>query len=235
MNSGRSHAVKSLLVVFFTVCAILCVGVIPTQAQSEPNIEILVQESKFKDQPIEISEVRVKTKKIELGKVAIDSDNQWLKELSFDVRNTSSKAITYIQMRLLFERPNGSGTPSIFPLIRGIDSVIREGKSSTDPDDAKRTILVRPGDLVRFKFDDKTYGGLQRFFSDLNREGDVTNVTLYPSRVIFEDGTIWMKGWMAKPDPANPKRLVPASQLDSTSKVELNDDYLCYSSQIVSE
>jgi hypothetical protein len=231
MNTLNINSKQSFLC-FFIACVLLCAWVSAIQGQTVTQSERLITESKFKAQPIEIVGVRVNENRVELDRSFTNPDKDWLRHLSFDVRNISNKTITYVQMRLLFERPGSNGLPCVFPLIRGIDSVFRRldsaltGKTSPpDPNDAVRAILVRPGDSVSLSFSDKTYDGLQRFLKDVNWEGEVYSVKLYLSRVIFDDGTIWMKGTEVKPDPLNPSKFLPVLQKDSTSKIEQNGEY----------
>lgn len=231
MNTININA-KQLFLRLFVACVLLCAWASAIQAQTVTQGERLITESKFKAQPVEIVEVRVNANRVELGRSFTNSDKEWLRHLSFDVRNVSDKTVTYVQMRLLFERSDRNGLPCIFPLVRGIDSVFRKlsstitgGTLPADPNDVKRAILARPGDSVSLKFDDEAYNGLQRFLKDVNWESEISSVKLYLSRVIFDDGTIWMKGTEVKPDPLNPNKFLPVFPKESKSRVEQNSEY----------
>jgi hypothetical protein len=227
-NSNRTQSFLH----FFMASALLCVCVSTLRAQVETQGNRLITESKFKDQPAVIGEVRMNGNRVELNNRFSRPEKDWLKHLSLDVRNVSDKTITYVQVRLMFEQIGGNGTPCIFPLVRGIDTVLRgldsPSKSKvtvTDPNDVMRAILVRPGDTVSLAFDDNAYNGLQKFLKDANWEGEVSNVKVYFSRVIFENGTIWMKGIEVKPDILTPNKFSPIFPKESSRRIYQSDEY----------
>ena len=54
-----------------------------------------------KKEPFEITEIRVKTKALKLGEI-FEDESDWLKHVTFKVKNRSDKAITFLQIDLDF-------------------------------------------------------------------------------------------------------------------------------------
>jgi len=141
----------------------------------------------------------------QMGETPLNRDNQvsgyqdWLKHLSFTIKNVSNKNIIYFRIDLLIwkkaEMPAAIGLPMEFG-NRKPQSIEDFGSQ------AKRRVL-RPGEVVKAMVSDEDFS---YWDNELKKYGaDVDSVTMDIRLVYFDDGSGWQVGTDLKQDPVTKK------------------------------
>jgi hypothetical protein len=133
-------------------------------------------------------------------------DDDWLKGLTINVKNTSGRIIKYVELDLVFPRPNDSPNQPVsrdhliygqYPLQPG-----EAGPANPQPP-------VMPGDTVEIALTD--YEGTMDFLLHTNYRS-IKQLEIEIGMVIFDDDTKWSGGRLYRRDPTRPDgwMLLPA-------------------------
>ena len=149
----------------------------------------------FEPVPLEISNLKVNGDPINFDQ-SFQADDEWLKGLTFDVKNVSGKVITHFRIGLRLRNPNNNQqviTPMIF-----------HGRDTGLPN-VEATVRVADGEIIHATFDEKRYNGLKQAQEQvgLNR---ITDADLSIEMVIFEGDTAWRLGNLLRRDSSDPMR-----------------------------
>src|SRR2546429_2639055 len=94
-------------IILITCLAVAVLGMLPILGSPIQNQERIIERrstSLSPNEPVKITTVKTKKGKVEIGKKFLDADD-WFKELTIQVENTSGKKIIYIRIEISFERP----------------------------------------------------------------------------------------------------------------------------------
>lgn len=175
---------------------------VSSSSQKSGDGKKLIKKIAQPDDPIEISKLKVKGQPRNFDG-EFDADEEWVKGLSVDVKNVSSREIIYFQVELDFpvddtgarffvvyleygQQPTGGGDPGIKPL--------------------------RPGEVVTLSVRDGIADALKR---KLRERGSgkalgMNRATLYASQVWFDVNTAWAMGTILTRDPVDKSKWNPA-------------------------
>jgi len=147
--------------------------------------------------PVEIVAIKLNQKEVMPGE-KIKGDDDWLKGVSFTVRNISDKPIAYVAIGLRFEPPPGAARLVVFTLSYGFDYSRGVPRSGSSP------LPVQPDQTVDLVLTDERYPNFLQILSigGMPRGFDV--VPYYVERVSFEDdpNIIWEGGYLKRKNPA---------------------------------
>lgn len=82
--------------------------------------------------PVEIISVKLKESDVAPGQI-IKGDDDWLKGVSFTLKNISDKPIAYVEVGLRFEPPPGAARGVVFTLSYGVDYSRGLARSGSSP------------------------------------------------------------------------------------------------------
>ena len=74
----------------------------PTLSYNRNNELKMLTQQKWGNEPVKVTEVRVNGKSIALGHSFLSNESDWIREVSFKVRNTSTKEISHARFELQF-------------------------------------------------------------------------------------------------------------------------------------
>ncbi|MFT3746595.1 MAG: hypothetical protein QM785_20170 [Pyrinomonadaceae bacterium] len=126
-------------------------------------------------------------------------DYQWLRKLTFTVKNVSDKKIVCFLLRIDLENQglpkNGETVSGLFGVPYGVmsDEAFEKSKSVLAPGETAR-ILMRPNMIDQ----------VQKYLFD-NGGGDVTKGKVSFNMIMFDDKTAWNKGKTLVQHPTNPR------------------------------
>ncbi|MEK6337732.1 MAG: hypothetical protein AABM67_22660 [Acidobacteriota bacterium] len=151
--------------------------------------------------PFEI--VSIKLKGFEIApEQKLKGDDDWLKGVSFTLKNISDKPIAYVEVGLRFEPPPGAGRVVVFILSYGVDYSRGLTRSGSSP------LPIQPDETVDLMLTDEGYPNFLQMLSwaGIPRSFDV--VPYRVQRVCFEDdpSIIWEGGYLKRKNPALPGR-----------------------------
>jgi hypothetical protein len=159
----------------------------------------------IKNQPVEISSFTAEGQKIDPNASfqSIGANVEWIKTLSFDVKNTSSQPIQYITVSLLLRYSDPASTPVFWSLMKG---------ETIGPENTVigSKIDFFPEESIKFEVSDTTYVSLLEFLSrDGKKIEDISTVSLHVTSVEFPDHTLWDRGVMYTRDPQDATHWIP--------------------------
>ena len=108
-------------------------------------------------------------------------DNEWLKGLAFNVKNTSNKTIVFVSLYLMFGHFGQDYAPAAYSFRRGAFKVPGEKSFVGTP------LELKPGDSLKFEISDEVYSNIHKLLSSGGMPQDPSFLTLMVGRVSFAD------------------------------------------------
>lgn len=192
---------KRQIILYLPLAFVLAFSPILTVAQEKSRV---IRESLQGESPISIVGVRAGTKTFDRtieNRHAIRADDTWLYNLTLDVKNVSSKNITYLELYLRVPKTGNRVKDLIFSMVFGDASApgvnVAPNSDGVKPDvmipGSVRTIKIRDGDLANFESLFKSGIGL---------------VETTIREVHFDDRTGWQLGIELRQDPNVPTKWI---------------------------
>ena len=155
--------------------------------------------------PVNIKTVKTKKGGVELGQ-KFPGDDDWFKQLSISVENTSGKTIFYIGGGFLFPnkelQPGEQAPPPLYHrFMYGYHPLVPEGAR---PPDAG--ISIKPGETFNLTLSDEEFPSVKRKLEGLGYPGSIKEISVNIEEIYFDDGTAWIAGSWYQRDPDNPKK-----------------------------
>lgn len=143
--------------------------------------------------PVEIVSMKVNGKEIQAGE-KINGNDDWLRGLSFTLKNISDKPISYISMRLRVDRPTRI---LVYNLDFGFDPSSGAYKSELHPR------IIAPGESVDIVLTKDKYAVFLNMLNLAEFSHDFDVAQYYVGRVRFENepDVIWEGGNLKRRDP----------------------------------
>lgn len=140
--------------------------------------------------PVEITAIRLSGKNVVPGE-KIKGDDDWLKGLSFTVKNVSDRPVAYVAVGLRFTQPKRI---TVFILSYGPDYPRGEPRSGYSP------LPIQPGQTVDLTLTKERYPNFLEILSigEVPRSFDVAPYLV--EQVSFEDdpGIVWEGGYLMR-------------------------------------
>ena len=168
--------------------------------------EKVIERRKYSNEPFEFSDLSVKKIKVSPGqklsaRALAESGGgkveDWLENLSFTIKNTTDKQITYINYILEFTE-TGVGRPMM-------QYVLDKGLHPTAPEIWRKYIpplALNPGDSFTFELSAEELQQIQKFLEQGSFQlANLNKVNIHIDTVIFADGMKWSQGDLYKPAP----------------------------------
>jgi hypothetical protein len=146
--------------------------------------------------PVEIVAVKLNGEEVRPGE-KIPGGDDWLRGVSFTLKNVSDKPLAYVAVALQFPRPEGFVA---YLLGYGVDLSRGERRRESSPP------AIQPGATVDLALTKEKYSG---FVQILERGGAARSfdaAPYYVDRICFEGepDIIWAAGMLKRRDPARP-------------------------------
>ena len=187
-KSLLSRTVKSVMLCLF--CATLA------EAQQTENRLLKKQKvAPVEPAPLEFSNLKVNGSPINFDR-PFTAGNDWVKDLSFDVKNVSGKVITHFRIGLLLHNHNNQQRAAVTMIFHGLNT----GMPGVEP-----TVRVSPGETVHAVYEDKQYDSFKRTCSHIGLD-KVLEATLSIEMAVFDDETMWRYGYLHRRDSLDPLR-----------------------------
>ena len=147
--------------------------------------------------PVKIISVRTKGRNIESMRPFVDDDD-WLKDLTVDVRNDSDKTLTFLQLELFFPRPEQDAKKpgASFTLDFG-DSPFRYDSAAAMPPLSVKP--VSPGETLQITLTDDRLRAMYALLIDTGFFV-ASKLQIRVNLIGFSDGTAW-SGQMVQRQP----------------------------------
>lgn len=181
---------------------------------------------RHRDEPLELVDLRISGKSLKskiktksrlqdnrkegLDTVDFNSDDDWLRQLTFKVRNTSSRRITGLSAYLYFSP--GDPLRLFRATLKGpsgpLERAVLEPNEQID-------VLVDTNSLDRAIMRLRAYGG----------DPAQATVSISIEMVAFSDGIMWRRGSFVQKDPANPNKWIPVRSKSPPAQGRFNHGF----------
>ena len=141
--------------------------------------------------PVEIASIKLNGKDIVPGQ-KFKGDDDWLKGISFTLKNVSDQPISYVNVGFKFPLPNGFVV--VIGLTYGIDSSYGEIRRSPSP------ASIQPGQSVELVLTKQRWDSFLNVLAQANAPRSFDTAPFYVERVSFEDqpDVIWQGGYLKR-------------------------------------
>jgi hypothetical protein len=192
------------------VLSILAAASLSTRAQELQTKESQAQELKARQitwvydistiqMPVEIVSIKLNGKDIVPGE-KIQGDENWLKGISFTLKNISDQPISYVNVSFKFPLPNGF--VSVGVLNYGLNTSHGEIRRGPLP------APIQPGQTQELVLTKDRWTSFLHVLAQANAPRDFETAPFYVERVCFEGqpDVIWQAGWLRRRHAVEPGR-----------------------------
>lgn len=187
----------------FLFC-IYCLTVVGTSAWATSKVvglnqvaQNVVEYHPMPNQPVELVSIVVANKDIKFNESFVDGE-EWLKNLSFTIKNTYNNPITYVELYLTFPETRATGNLMLYPLKFG-----KSKRSRVQLEDPEEFLL--PNSVATLKFSPNRYSRLKDFLEKRHAITSLHKITIQVADVEFADDTYWFGGSWFRIDPNTKK------------------------------
>ena len=171
------------------------------QAQSDVRERTVVKRGKRA--PVKLLTVKTNGQKVKNGKL-VATDEDWLRDFSVEVFNSSGKPITFIQLELYFPRSQGDPRLGAAYSVWYGDNPFHYESASAMP--ALRVPPIQPGDTIELKLTDTDYLQVRSLLNQIDHAA-AAKVDIQVNIIGFSDGTAWTGSLMERKPGGGWKRL----------------------------
>lgn len=150
--------------------------------------------------PVEIVSIKLKGKAIEPGE-KIQADDDWLRGLSFTLKNVSDKPISYVEIGLRFPH---AADPRDFTTY-----LLKYGQEDSPRRNAGPQIAsvrpIQPGETIAIALSVDKYPFFQHMMSSTGVSSSVEEAAYFIDRIFFSDepDLMWRGGKLLRRDPSD--------------------------------
>ena len=146
--------------------------------------------------PVEFVAIKLNGEEVRPGEKIL-GDDDWLRGLSFTLKNISDKPIAYVEVGLQFPRPQGYVA---YLLSYGVDLSRGEPRRESSPP------AIPPGGTVDLVLTKEKYPGFLRLLERGEAARSFDTAPYYVERICFEGepDIIWAAGRLKRRDPERP-------------------------------
>jgi hypothetical protein len=150
--------------------------------------------------PVEIVSVKLNGEEVRPDE-KIQGDDDWLRGLSFTLKNVSDKPLAYVAVALQFPRPQGHVA---YVLSYGVDLSRGEPRRESSPP------AIEPGRTVDLVLTREKYQGFLRLLEQGEAARSFDAAPYYVERVCFEGepDILWAGGMLKRRDPNRPTEFI---------------------------
>jgi hypothetical protein len=166
-----------------------------TARTAQENSRRIVKYHTYADEPVEVVAITAGKRAIELEQ-AFPGDDDWIKTLTFTVRNTSQNAIAYLSLDLDIPLTGFSAPAMRLTLSHGVNPNL--------PVNAKGQVTgLQPGQSVDLAVDVATFDLLKNAVQSKGGHVATEKVSFTIGQIVFADDSGWAHGQPIRRDPKN--------------------------------
>lgn len=177
------------LVQVAVILTIVVAALHPTHAQELKDRQLTwAYDYSTVQMPIEILSITLNGNEIRPGE-KIKGDENWIKGLTFKIKNISDQPISYLNVHFKFPMPNGF--VSATALHYGINHGDRRGTAPPS---------IQPGETKELVLTKQNYDSVLFVLAQAKVSSDFDTAPFYIERVCFENqpDVIWQAGWLMR-------------------------------------
>jgi len=185
----------------FFVTAITIITFFASTVVLAQEKERVVKRTRWRNEIVEISQIKLKDKTPEIGKRFVANDD-WLRDFSVQVKNISSQTIVALEIEISFPQDENGlpEAPATEILNYGIFPSPTGAKLNAKPSEPP----LQPGDRITLKL--PSYERLQELLDYAGHSNNIREVTLRTGRIFLANGTMWNRGQPFERDHNSPRK-----------------------------
>lgn len=196
---------KMFLFVLTFVFFIFSQNIVIVFSQTIDKSEKIITKESFKNEPIEIFELKSDEKTVKL-KESFVQENDWLKDFTLKFRNVSGKSIVYVSTVIGFPETDSTGNRMVYYLKYGVNPLVKNN-TKDEPE------LLAPDETAKLLLSVEKYTKLKNFLATRRHWlKDLTEIHLTIVSVYFDDGTHWSAGTTFRPDTNRPGKFIAVDE-----------------------
>lgn len=181
------------------VFALLCILPAVKTAGQQGQERMIVKKLDF-NPPVKITGVRTKKGVIKTDEKFVDDDD-WFKGLTVSVTNTSGRPVTYIDVEVLYQRPQDQAQEP--PFVTHLEyGRMYKWPEKSDPPKAKP---ILPGRTIDLAISETDFDYFKSSLRELGYPAGLKGIEVRVIEVGYDDDTLWSGGRMWRRDPKAPK------------------------------
>lgn len=205
----------------------LCLGtVVSTLGIINQKQDRVLEKESWRNEPIKVSNLKVKGRKVTIGQ-KFSEDDDWLNNLTISIKNTSDKAILFLEMAVVFPRSNDNEPEYTYRLKYGsIPAPPGTAPISNMPD------MVKPNETIDIVLSEEEYNHIKDSLRMSGYPANTERVQLSLAAVIFDDETMWRGGHILHRDPNDPEKWKtdrPKGNTSNRNPRSFDSDYSIFS------
>lgn len=169
------------------------------QGLQQKRGKLITRELPRPSDPVEITDLKLGLNEAPVNK-PMELDDEWLKDLSFKLKNTSTKNIVYAVVELSFPDSKATGNMLVYDFRFG-----RHPGGEVNP--TRGPLLLEPGKAIQVSLGER-YAGIKKYLESRQAIATYNTLMIRPYVVFFEDGTQWSLGSYYRPDPERHGRYI---------------------------
>jgi hypothetical protein len=181
MSTRPSFSPRLLAIVILTICT--------TSALAIPPRNKVINRLSRTDEPVTIVSAKVNGKAIDFGK-AFAERNNWLGGLTFVIKNTSTKTISWARVALSFSKPEPAGELNDF-MTYGIGRWDIDKIRGGGPP-------LKPGETAEVSYSWEQYQSVREILDGMGYPPNIRKIKVSVDQIIFADQPelMWIEGKM---------------------------------------
>jgi hypothetical protein len=189
-------AFAGLLIIFasFGISTNPLAGVWQQKPQKRIKTDVFTQPAR---EPVIVTGVKLGAREVNLNAPFDDEDDEWIRNLSFKLKNHSKRNVIFIGVNLFIPAETTSSIP-------GMVQQFRFGQEPNSPDSTNSPILIKPGDAIDVSIPAPKYKSIKQFIDATQPQRKIDSVMVKVYLVLFEDGMSWAGGDFYLPDSTQP-------------------------------
>jgi hypothetical protein len=195
-------SLRSMMILFFLLMVAAFDSSIPVAGNTGQQPDKVIKKESWPKEPVKIAKLKIKGKDIGLDEKFL-SDEDWLRGFTLSLENISSKTILFMEIEVLFPRPQEHRTAQEPPLLYRL----HYGQQPPLPGEvlpSGEMKRIRPGETINIVLTDENYSDIKSLLGELDYPVNVGKVSVSIGSIIFEDETMWRGGSILRRDPNNP-------------------------------
>lgn len=198
-GSNPHHRQMTRALILLGVCSMVFSAGFQTRAQTSAGKQqekIVARHFALANEPVEIIEPSVKSRAVELGR-GFEAEPDWLRYVTFKVKNRSDKAITFVGIDFDFpETTAAAGAMMMHQVLLG--------QRPDFPSTMKNPpLLIKPNETIEISLELEHRAIKTLIELRLPSVENINKLVIRTTEMMFEDGTLYSGGFLFErnPDP----------------------------------
>jgi hypothetical protein len=205
LHLQKRKITTALIIANMCLLTIFVSGWSYSEPSSQDNRKVVEKHWAPENEPTDITEPRIKARGIKLGET-FEDESDWLKHLTFKVKNRSDRPITFFQIDLDFPETKATGNIMMHQLFIGRRSDFTSTRNNPP-------LYLKPNEAIEISLEPE-YNAIKRLIElrglpveSINKLGIRTSEAMFEDETLYHGGAIFKRN----PDLNSPRKWLPIS------------------------